>query len=234
MTVGTVRALVNGDRITPAKSLLQRGAAGTLEEGCTYLGSGDASNDALPITCIGAALAGEVCKALGKRLPDEYEWEFAATNGTDETTYPWGNPEGVAEDLFLNDYVRVTCAHAIVGRGRKSQTSEKQGCGTSSWGPVAGGNPLDLTRAGVKNMGGNVAEWTGDLDFHLYDEPCWSTNSCDGPSPELSFGTWRPYRGGSWARSPDSAVGVGRYAMFNGAPSPYVGFRCATDDDALP
>eukprot|EP01052_Picozoa_sp_SAG31_P003370 SAG31_NODE_128_length_23532_cov_21.204754_15_plen_668_part_00 len=53
-------------------------------------------NESLPVTFVGLAEARAYCKAVGKRLPREEEWQFAATGGGDDIRpYPWGFAEPV-------------------------------------------------------------------------------------------------------------------------------------------
>jgi serine/threonine protein kinase/formylglycine-generating enzyme required for sulfatase activity len=74
------------------------------------------------------------------RLPEEKEWEFAARNGTQQNYFPWGN-----------DW-RPGAVNIATGKIAEA--------GTSSG---------DTTTNGIKDMLGNVLEWTS-TKFSLYED----------------------------------------------------------------
>lgn len=72
------------------------------------------------------------------RLPTEIEWEYVARNGSQNTSFPWGGDE-------LNDYARLGGGATVV-------------VGTTSDETIVGG---------IKDMLGNVSEWTS-TPYALY------------------------------------------------------------------
>lgn len=86
-----------------------------------------------PINCVNFAQAKAYCAAVGKRLPNEEEWEMAA-KGPAARKYPWG--EAVPKSSLL-------CW------GRKNE-------GTCPVGAFASG----ATPQGLLDMAGNVWQWT--------------------------------------------------------------------------
>lgn len=74
------------------------------------------------------------------RLPEEEEWEFAARNGSQQNFFPWGN-----------DW-RPNAANIDTGK-------------IAEVGTFAG----DTTTSGIKDMLGNVAEWTS-TKYSLYTD----------------------------------------------------------------
>jgi formylglycine-generating enzyme required for sulfatase activity len=104
--------------------------------GCNWGVSGQENH---PVTCIDWPRADAYCRWAGKRLPNEWEWEFAA-RGPNGNAYPWGNQAPSSQ--YLNwKYEAVGGATTSVGAYPDGQT-----VGTH-----------------VFDMAGNVWEWTGSV-----------------------------------------------------------------------
>jgi formylglycine-generating enzyme required for sulfatase activity len=216
VTVGQIRELVASGGTTPP--LERMGEPGSNEDACTYLGVDDPGNDDLPVNCVSFAQAEQACVARGKRLPTEAEWEYAAGNTTTETAYPWGSDDDV-------------CSHSIVARGRVLDAADNTLClsiggTTNPSGPVAGGHALDVTSLGVKNMGGNMDEWTAD-QFAPFTAACWNPGARVLVNPRCDDGGGRSIRGSSWAFYPFAAKAFERNASTLNGPTHMTGLRCA-------
>jgi formylglycine-generating enzyme len=222
LTVGEIKALYAGgglDRLPRMKNP----ATNSADHACTFA-AGD-ENDALPVNCIDHALAKAACAQLGKRLPTEAEWEWAAGNRSRETPYPWG---------FDSD----VCAHAVVGRGRNplefSMSGESARCRVQGetllpWGPVAGGRPEDVSDLGIRDLAGNVSEWVADAFAPYDDGSCWPRSGegivrdpvCSAPSGAMST------RGGAWSQYVFQAIVTSRNWAAPSSEYVALGVRCA-------
>jgi serine/threonine-protein kinase len=148
-----------------------------------------------PAICVTWYGANEYCRAQHKRLPLAAEWELA-TKGQDGRPFPWGNdlptPDGVTFDL------------------RDAGDAHPRDVGSS---------PKDISPEGVRDLGGNVAEWVED------DRGRAATDLATGTATEI-------IRGGSWgSRGPCHLLGSGCKRIAAAKYSKDVGFRCASSAD---
>jgi formylglycine-generating enzyme required for sulfatase activity len=221
LTVGVVRQLVI-DGALPGAPFTPNPDPKAPDATCSYLGTLDASHDDWPVNCLTRDLAESICAARGRRLATEAEWEFAAGQRDAESPYPWGYDDDV-------------CAKAVVAVGRfaEAYVEEPLTCrrlpdgSLGPWGLVPGGSDQDLSAQGLRNLGGNLAEWVGD-DFAPYTAACFApaagSNLLVDPRCESPGSTWS-YRGGGWLGLPgDALVFIRKRAS---AASTNIGLRCA-------
>lgn len=180
---------------------------------CTF---GDPERADHPINCVTWEMANLYCKAQGKRLPTEAEWEYA-TRGPDGRVYPWGDEPPTEKHLNA-------CGSECTAWGKKNKVeiaalyAGDDGFATTA--PV-GRFEAGKSRFGPYDVVGNVWEWVADWDgAYTADE------KKDPTGPEN--GERRVIRGGAWNGS--YAVWLHpsfRYAQDPAATSHGIGFRCA-------
>jgi iron(II)-dependent oxidoreductase len=134
-----------------------------------------------PVNCVDHAQARAFCLWVGGRLPTAVEWEYAAKSGQ-AAIYAWGNGAPTQELAnFGQAYTNARGTDAV------------------------GSHPAGNTPWGLKDMTGNVWEWTA--------------SRYDAKTIEV--------RGGGWVYGPTYQRSSFRNAVEPGARADYLGFRCA-------
>lgn len=147
------------------------------------------------------------------RLPTEYEWEYAARGGRDQTMYPWGGP-------YIRNAKGCALANFKPGRGEYSSDGGVYPIRVASY------FPNDF---GLYDMAGNLAEWTstayaesGNLFTHDLN-PDYQYDAKDADPETLKRKT---IRGGSWKDVAYFVQNGSRSYEYQDSCNSYVGFRC--------
>lgn len=136
-----------------------------------------------PMNCINQMDAASFCSWAGGRLPSGYEWEYAAKSGGHNYRYPWGFSPPEDDHANFN-----------------------KGDGWMYTSPV-GIFPKGANMFGIKDMAGNVWEWT-------------SSTYQDGDASSFEV------RGGSWLNSADKIRSSNRGRLPRSSQFGHLGFRC--------
>jgi formylglycine-generating enzyme required for sulfatase activity len=162
--------------------------------------------DRYPVNCVDWTQARDYCEAVGKRLPNAEEWEWAAAGGEEARRYPWGG-EGPGSKLL--NACDALCLDRLRLHGRPRPTLHYGEDGFADTAPV-GSFPAGAGRWGHLDLAGNVWEFTA--------------------TPWDGHERLRVIRGGGWAQSDRERIATTyRAGYLTDARGSAVGFRCAAD-----
>lgn len=179
---------------------------------------GSSAREDHPINCVSWSQARDYCEAQGKRLPTEAEWEYAARS-SDGRLYPWGDDDPTAKHLNACGW---ECVNWGTRQGERLPALYEDNDRFPTTAPV-GSFPLGDSRFGVKDLVGNVWEWTSDWQG---DYAAKEQRDPKGPAS----GELRVIRGGAWNGGLKAWLRPSfRYAMKPDTVSHGIGFRCAAD-----
>ena len=186
---------------------------------CTFSTTQGGPTDGLPVTCIDWNKARAYCRAKGKDLPTEAEFEFASGGGHGNP-FSWGvDPPTCTEAVFSRwPGVAPDCLDSAVD--------------TMHGGPAPPGSGsrdvLALPTGKVFDLAGNVEEWMRD-DWSTDGGSCWSSPGVYNNPVCSAGGADASARGGSWGATGGLLrAGLRDYGGKTQSVN-FVGFRCARD-----
>ncbi len=162
-------------------------------------------NETKPIGCLQWYQAYAFCIWDGGFLPSETEWEYAATGGPLELSYPWGS-------------TGATSDRAVYG----CETEGNAVCDIEDDLLAVGSKPNGNSPWGHSDLAGSMREWVLDWKVDVYVEPCVD---CVNLTPDTS--NYRGLRGGDWVSAIPALNSSDRAGDLPDHNHEYIGVRCA-------
>lgn len=189
-------------------------------------GSDTSGRDQHPVVHVANEDAAAYAEWVGKELPSEAEWEYAARGGLDGALFTWGEEDQQPGRLLANTW-QGRFPYENLGAGGFRGTSR-----------VGAFQPNGY---GLYDMAGNVWEWTSDFFSSRHPEeapsPCCVPRNPRVASPEGSYDLAAPVahiprkviKGGSHLCSPSYCFRyrpAARQGEALDSSTSHIGFRC--------
>jgi formylglycine-generating enzyme required for sulfatase activity len=164
-----------------------------------------------PVNLVSWTEATKYCASVGKRLPTEAEWEWAAT-GPEQSKYPWGDEPGPSCE---------TCDYTHWG-APKWNAGGDVGCGGGGPSPVGTHPKGDRVwpSGRIHDLAGNVWEWAQDT-YAPYPSEAETDPLVSDASSVIHI-----LRGGAWNRSYAAMEVTYRAYSPETYAVPAIGVRC--------
>jgi formylglycine-generating enzyme required for sulfatase activity len=194
-------------------------------------GSDVRGRDAHPIVHVANEDAAAYAAWVGKELPSEAEWEFAARGGLDAKIFTWGDEDHGPEQLMANTW-----------QGRFPW----ENLGARGWRGTSKAGTFPPNGYGLFDMAGNVWEWTADYFSQRHPDeapsPCCVPVNPRVTSAEGSYDRAAPdshiprkvIKGGSHLCAPSYCLRyrpAARQGEALDSSTSHIGFRCALRSD---
>jgi sulfatase modifying factor 1 len=180
--------------------------------------------DRHPVTHIAPEDAEAYATWIGKTLPTEAEWEFAARGGLDGATFIWGNEFAPKGKMMANTW---------------QGEFPWQNLGTDGFEGTSPVKSFPPNGYGLYDMAGNVWEWTSDFftTFKGFERACCVPKNPRATSPESSLVVGEPgaqiprkvIKGGSYLCAPNYCLRyrpAARQGEATDTSTSHIGFRC--------
>ena len=123
-------------------------------------------NESLPVTYLGLDEARAYCRAVGKRLPHDEEWQYAGQGGDYTRVTPWGGRAAEVAGGGEGKPPKFACDDVHCPK-------QQSGAAIPGPQPVGKYSPGDLSPFGVADMLGNVWQMTDGERAHTSARPAF-------------------------------------------------------------